>query len=124
MIAAAMGPRGLACAVLATIPLSRGIEGAAWLPQGHGGSIELTEAIVTSAGDRQDSACAAVDHHGGPFTHAESSGIADHIAQLSFNNRLQHGVKVGFDQEIPFSGNLRTHKCRQVPAHLIGVKGC
>lgn len=31
MVAVAMGPRGLACAVLATIPLQKGIAGGAWL---------------------------------------------------------------------------------------------
>jgi cell volume regulation protein A len=31
MVAVAMGPRGLACAVLATIPLQKGIEGGEWL---------------------------------------------------------------------------------------------
>lgn len=31
MVTVAMGPRGLACAVLATIPLQRGIEGGLWL---------------------------------------------------------------------------------------------
>lgn len=31
MVAVAMGPRGLACAVLATIPLQKGIEGGDWL---------------------------------------------------------------------------------------------
>ena len=31
MITVAMGPRGLACAVLATIPLQRGVAGGAWL---------------------------------------------------------------------------------------------
>lgn len=31
IVTMAMGPRGLACAVLATIPLSRGIEGGQWL---------------------------------------------------------------------------------------------
>ena len=31
MVAVAMGPRGLACAVLATVPLQRGLEGGPWL---------------------------------------------------------------------------------------------
>ncbi|MEC9282761.1 MAG: cation:proton antiporter [Bdellovibrionota bacterium] len=31
MVTVAMGPRGLACAVLATIPLQRGVEGGLWL---------------------------------------------------------------------------------------------
>jgi NhaP-type Na+/H+ or K+/H+ antiporter len=31
MITVAMGPRGLACAVLATIPLQRGLDGGEWL---------------------------------------------------------------------------------------------
>ena len=31
LVATAMGPRGLACAVLATIPLQREIEGGQWL---------------------------------------------------------------------------------------------
>ncbi len=31
MVAVAMGPRGLACAVLATVPLQKGVEGGEWL---------------------------------------------------------------------------------------------
>ncbi len=31
MVTVAMGPRGLACAVLATIPLQKGVEGGAWI---------------------------------------------------------------------------------------------
>ena len=31
MVSVAMGPRGLACAVLATLPLQKGLEGGQWL---------------------------------------------------------------------------------------------
>ena len=47
MITTAMGPRGLACAVLATLPLQRGIAGGAWLQDTMFSLIPMT-IIVTA----------------------------------------------------------------------------
>ena len=46
MISTAMGPRGLACAVLATIPLQRGIEGGQWLQSALFAIIPITIALT------------------------------------------------------------------------------
>lgn len=42
MVTVAMGPRGLACAVLATIPLQKGVEGGAWIQSTLFATIPLT----------------------------------------------------------------------------------
>ncbi len=47
MITAAMGPRGLACAVLATLPIQRGLEGGDWLQDTMFALIPMT-IIVTA----------------------------------------------------------------------------
>ena len=47
MISAAMGPRGLACAVLATLPLQKGLENGVWLQESMFSLIPMT-IIVTA----------------------------------------------------------------------------
>lgn len=46
MVSTAMGPRGLACAVLATIPLQRGLEGGQWLQDALFAIIPITIALT------------------------------------------------------------------------------
>ena len=99
------------------------LERAPWLSQGHGGPIELTEAVVPTAGNGEHSACAAVDDDCSTFTDPETACPTDQAAQLPLHNGLQHRIEMGFDQEIPLGGHLRTHERGEIPAHLVGVEG-